>query len=181
MTPEAIRGRLTTLREMDFAGAGKLAQEMATDAREPLGSFARVLEWAEHPDRRKAEFVLKLLGELSILPWLAASRKLSGAPRIEALSEAYRIYHDLDRRVVEKLRGMLKGQTLLPPPQVPGAVEARIPVTREGDEAYLLLRHLHKPDEAEADDRRMRLTFARLCEEDRNRMIQHYLSTGEFQ
>src|SRR5258706_15987402 len=100
MTPEAIRGRLTTLREMDFAGAEKLAQEMATDAREPLGSFARVLGWAEHPERRKAEFVLEVLGALSILPWLAASRKLSGGPRIEALSDAYRIYHDLDRPVV---------------------------------------------------------------------------------
>jgi hypothetical protein len=181
MTPEAIRGRLATLGEMDFAGAEKLAQDMARDAREPLGSFVRVLEWAEHPDRCKAEFVLKLLGELSILPWLAASRKLSGAPKIAALSEAHRMYQEIDRRVVEKLRGMLKGQTPLPPPQVPGAVEVRIPVTRDGDEAYLLLRHLHKPDEAEADDRRMRLTFARLSEEDRNRMIQHYLSSGEFQ
>jgi len=181
MKPEAIRGRLATLREMDFAGAEKLAQEMATDAREPLGSLARVLEWAEHPDRRKAEIVLKMLGELSILPWLAASRKLGGTTKIEALSEAFRVYQDFDRRVVEKLRGMLNGQTPLPPPSAPGAVEVRVPVTREGDEAYLLLRHLHRPDEADVDDRRYRLAFARMSEEERDRIIRNYLSTGEFQ
>jgi hypothetical protein len=125
--------------------------------------------------------VLKMLGELSIMPWLAASRKLEGASRIEALSEAYRIYQELDRRVSERLRGMLKGQTPLPPPSVPGPVEVPVSVTRECDEAYLLLRHLHIPDEAEEDDRRYRLNFARMSEEDRDHLIRHYLGTGKFQ
>jgi hypothetical protein len=125
--------------------------------------------------------VLKLLGELSILPWLAASRKLDGVTKIEALTETFRVYQDFDRRVVEKLRGMLNGQTPLPPPSAPGSVEVRVPMTREGDEAYLLLRHLQRPDEADADDRRFRLAFARMSEEDRDRIIRNYLRTGEFQ
>ena len=181
MTPEAIRERLGALREMDFAGAEKLAEEMAKDARVPPWAFGRVLQWPGYPERSKAEFVLKLLGELSILPWLAASRKLAGAPRLQALSEAYRLYQELDQRVIEKLRGMLKGQTPLPPPNIPGPVEVRIPVTRECDEAYLLLRHLHRPDEAEADCGRNGLRFARMSEEERDRFIRHYLDTGEFQ
>jgi hypothetical protein len=181
MTPETIRQRLCSLSEMDFAGAEKLAQDIAKDARVPLWAFGRVLQSPGYPDRSKAELVLKMLDELSILPWLAASRQLGGAPRIQALSEACRLYEELDRRVIEKLRGMLKSQTPLPPPAAPGPVEVRVPVTRECDEAYLLLRHLHRPDEAEADDRRNRLRFARLSEEERNRFIRHYLDTGEFQ
>ena len=181
MTPEAIRGRLATLRKMDFAGAEKLAEDMAKDARVPLWGFGRVLQWPGYPDRSKAELVLKLLGELSILPWLAASRKLGGEPRIQALSEAFRLYQELDRRVIEKLQEMLKEQTPLPPPDVPGPIEVPIPVTRECDEAYLLLRHLHRPDEAEVDDRRNQLRFARMSEEERDRFIRHYLDTGEFQ
>ena len=181
MTPEAIRERLATLRKMDFAGADKLAEDMAKDARVPLWAFGRVLQWPGYPDRSKAELVLKLLGELSILPWLAASRNLVGASRLQALSEAYGLYQELDRQVIEKLRGMLKGQSRLPPPYVPGAIEVPVPVTRECDEAYLLLRHLHRPDEAEVDDRRNRLRFARMSEEERDRFIRHYLNTGEFQ
>jgi len=165
---------------MDFAGAERLAQDMAKDARTPLWAFGRVLQWPGYPDRSKTELVLKMLDELSILPWLAASSKLGGAPRIQALSEACRLYQELDRRVIETLRGMLEGQTPLPPPGDPGPVEVRVPVTREGDEAYLLLRHLHRPDEAEADDRRDRLRFARMSEEERDRFIRHYLDTGEF-
>jgi hypothetical protein len=181
LTPEAIRERLSSLREMDFAGAEKLAMDIAKYARVPLWAFGRLLQWPGYPDRSKAEFVLKLLGELSILPWLAASTKLGGEPRIQSLSEAFRLYQELDRRVIEKLRGMLKEQTPLPPPDVPGPIEVPVPVTRECDEAYLLLRHLHRPDEAEADDRRNRLSFARLGEDDRDRFIRHYLDTGEFQ
>jgi hypothetical protein len=169
------------LREMDFAGAEKLAMDIAKDARVPLWAFGRLLQWPGYPDRRKAELVLELLGELSILPWLSASRKLHGDSRIQALSEACRLYQELDRRVIEKLRGMLKRQTPLAPPDDPGPIEVPVPVTRECDEAYLLLRHLHKPDEAEADDRRNRLKFARLGEEERDRFIRHYLDTGEFQ
>ena len=181
MSPEQIRERLVSLREMDFVGAEKLAQEIAKEARRPLWSLMRVLEWAEHPDRKKAEVVLKMLAELAILPWLVASRKLEGGPRIEAFSEAYRLYRELDGQVIEKLRGMLKGQTPLPPPEFSGAVEVRVPVTRECDEAYLLLRHLAKPDEAEADDRRQRLAFARMSEEERDHLIRKFLNTGEFE
>jgi len=181
MTPEAIRGRLATLRKMDFAAAEKLAEDMAKDARVPLWGFGRVLQWPGYPDRRKAELVLELLGELSILPWLAASRKLGGEPRIQALSEAFRLYEELERRVIEKLQEMLKKQTPLPPPDAPGPIEVPIPVTRECDEAYLLLRHLHKPDEAEVEDRRNQLGFARMSEEERDRFIRHYLDTGDFQ
>jgi hypothetical protein len=180
MTPEVIRERLSSLREMDFAGAESLAEEMAKDAREPLGSFARMLQWSSYQDRSKLESVLKLLDELSILPWLSASRNLEGAPRIHALSEAYRIYQDLDRRVIENLRGMLKEQTPIPPPASPGPIEVAAPGTRECDEAYLLLRHLHKPGEADADDRRYRLSFTRMTEEERDSGIRHYVETGEF-
>lgn len=181
LTPEAIRERLSSLRKMDFASAERLALDMAKDARVPLWAFGRVLQWPGYPDRSKAELVLKLLGELSILPWLAASSKLAGAPRIQSLSEAYRLYQELDQRVIEKLRGMLKGETPLPPPTDPGPVEVPVPVTRECDEAYVLLRHLHRPDEPEADDGRNRLRFARMSEEERDRFIRHYLDTGEFQ
>ena len=181
MTSEAMRERLSSLRKTDFAGAERLADDMAKDARVPLWAFGRVLQWPGYPDRRKAELVLKLLGELSILPWLAASRKLGGEPRIHALSEALLLYQELDRRVMEKLQWMLKEQTPLPLPDVPGPIEVPIPVSRECDEAYLLLRHLHRPDEAEADYRRNELRFARMSEEERDRFIRHYLDTGEFQ
>lgn len=181
MTSEAIRERLSSLRKMDFAGAERLAKDIAKDAREPLWAFGRVLQWPGYPDRSKAELVLKMLGELSILPWLAASRKLGGAPRIQALSEAYRLYEELDRRIIEKLRRMLEGQTPLPSPTDPGPVEVRASVTRECDEAYLLLRHLHRPDEAKADYGRNGLRFSRMGEEERDRFIRHYLDTGEFQ
>ena len=181
MTPEEVRGRLATLGKMDFAAAEKLAEDIAKDARVPLWGFGRVLQWPGYPDRRKAELVLKLLGELSILPWLSASRKLGGEHRIEALSEAVRLFQELDSRVIEKLRGMLNGQTPLAPPHDPGPTEVPVPVTRECDEAYILLRHLHKPDEAEVDDRRNQLRFARMSEEERDRFIRHYLDTGEFQ
>jgi hypothetical protein len=181
MTPEAIRGRLSALRDFEFTAAERLALDAAQDAREPLGALVRTLEWAEHPDRGKAEFVVKLLGELAILPWLAASPKLDGARKIAALSEALRIYQDLDRRVVEKLRGMLRRQTPVPAPPLVGPVETPVPVTRECDEAFLLLRHLHNPDEPEADDRRYRLDFSRQSETERDDMIRHYLSTGELQ
>ena len=180
MTPEVIRERLSSLREMDFTGAEKLAEDMAKDAREPLGSFARILQWSSYQDRSKVESVLKLLDELSILPWLSASRNLEGAPRIQALSEAHRIYQDLDRRVIENLRGMLKEQTPIPRPASPGPIEVAVPATRECDEAYLLLRHLDKPDEADADDRRYRLSFARTTEEERDGLIRDYVETGEF-
>jgi hypothetical protein len=76
---------------------------------------------------------------------------------------------------------MLNGQTPLAPPHDPGPTEVPVPVTRECDEAYILLRHLHKPDEAEVDDRRNQLRFARMSEEERDRFIRHYLDTGEFQ
>jgi hypothetical protein len=180
MTPEVIRERLSSLRELDFAGAERLAEEMAKDAREPLGSLARTLEWSKYHDRSKVESVLKLLDELSILPWLSASRNLKGTNRTQALSEAYRIYQDLDRRVIEKLRGMLKEQTPIPPAASTGPIEVPVAVTRVCDEAYLLLRHLDKPDEADADDRRYRLSFARMTEEERDGRIGHYVQTGEF-
>lgn len=180
MTPEAIRERLSSLREMDFAGAEKLAQDIATDAREPLKSLARVLQWPGNPDRKKGEAVLKLLAELSILPWLSASRKLDGALRIQALSESYRLYEELDGRVIEKLRGMLKRKTPLPAPRYSGPVEVALPVTRECDEAYLLLRHLGIPDEVEADARRNHLNFTRMSEEERDGFIRHFLDKGEF-
>lgn len=180
MTAEEIRERLLLLREMDFAGAEKLAEDIAKDAREPLSSFARVLQWPHYQDRGKIESVLKLLGELSILPWLSASRKLDGAARTQALSESHRVYEELEQQIIEKLRGMLAGQTPVPPPRGLGPVDVRIPVTRECDEAYLLLRHLHKPNEAEGDFRRNRLKFARMSQEERDNLIHHYVDTREF-
>jgi hypothetical protein len=181
MNPDTIRERLSLLREMDFAGAEKLAEEITKDVREPLGDFARVIQASIHQDRSKVVSILKLLDELSILPWLSASRELEGSLRIESLSEAYRAYDQLQLQVIEKLRGMLAGQTPVPPPVAPGAIEVKVPVTRECDEAYLLLRRLHAPDEFEADYRRRCLSFARMTEEERTRIIHHYVETEEFQ
>lgn len=181
MTPDTIRERLSLLREMDFAGAEKLAQDIAKDASEPLGDFARVIQTPFHQDRSKVVAVLKLLYELSILPWLSATRELEGSLRIESLSEAHRAYQQLQAQIIGKLRAMLQGQTPIPPPYVPGAVEVKVPVTRECDEAYLLLRRLHSPDELEADYRRFCLRFARMNEEERDRIILQYVEKNEFQ
>jgi hypothetical protein len=181
MTPEAIRERLSSLREMDFAGAEKLADEITKEARGPLWTFGRVLEWEGNTNWHKVEFIVRQLDELAILPWLSASLKLKGGPRIQAITEAARLYEELHKKVLEKLRAMLKSQTTIPAPEVPGAVEMKVPDTRECDEAYVLLRHLHLPDEIASEDRKYRLMFSRLSEEERDRIIHRYVETGEFQ
>ena len=76
---------------------------------------------------------------------------------------------------------MLEARAPLPPPPIRGPVEVPPPITRESDEAYLLLRRLHMPQEAEADYREYQSSFRRKGEEERNRLIRHYIDTGDFQ
>lgn len=180
MTPETISERLSSLREMDFAGAEKLADEMSKEAKVPLWELCRVVRWAESPNWSKAESILKQLEELSILPWLAASQDLNGTPRSKAVAEASRLYDELNKRIIETLRGMLSGKTTLPPPSVPGTVETPFPAVRECDEAFLLLRHLHLPDEPEASYRVYGSRFVRMSNGERDRYIRQYLDTGKF-
>jgi hypothetical protein len=148
----------------------------------PLHQLYRTIAWSGHSDRSKAQIVLEALDELSIMPWLAAAGKLSGTHRIQALFEAHRASKRLEERVVEMLRSMLAGRSALPPPPIlQGPVEVEPPVTRECDEAYLLLRRLHRPDEAAADSREYASSFRSTREEERNRLIRLYADTGEFQ
>ncbi|MEW5977113.1 MAG: hypothetical protein AB1898_15030 [Acidobacteriota bacterium] len=181
MKTEAIQTRLLGMREMDFGGAEKLARDIVRDARRPLLAFHRALAWPHNPDWNKAEFVLKRLEELSILPWLAVARQVSGKQRIQALFEACEVYQRLEQRVVQQLRRMLEDRTLLPPPPFPGAVETRVLVPRECDKAYLLLRRLCRPDEPEGEYRVNESEFLRMKEQKRDGWIQRYQQTGEWE
>ena len=180
MTPEKIRERLLSLREMDFAGSEKLADEITKEARVPLWELCRVVRWPESPNWPKAESILKQLNELSILPWLAASQDLQGGPRLKAVVEASRVYDEFNKQIIETLRSMLSGKTTLPPPAVPGTVETPYPVVRECDEAFLQLRHLHLPDEPESSYRMYGSRFVRMTNGERDRYIRQYLDTGKF-
>jgi hypothetical protein len=167
---------------MDFHAAETLAGDVMKDARVPLHQLYRTIALSGHPDRSKAQIVLEALDELSIMPWLAAAGKLSGTHRIQALFEAHRASKRLEERVVETLRSMLPGHAPLPPPPIlQGPVEVEPPVTRECDEAYLLLRRLHRPDEATADAREHDSFWRHTREEERDRLIRLYVDTGEFQ
>ena len=167
------------MRSMDFGGAESLAAEILAGARPPLRGLYLTIAAAAHPDCRKAQTILGGLDELSVLPWLAAAGQRSGAEQIEALMEAYRASSRYEQRVMEKLRAMLDRKGALPPPSDIGTVEVPIPVTRECDEAYLLLRRLHIPDEPDADRREYESAFRRAPERERDEKIQRFTEKGQ--
>ena len=180
MTPETISKRLSSLREMNFAGSEKLADEMAKEAKVPLWELCRIVRWPESPNWFKAESILRQLNELSILPWLAASQELQGSLRLKAVMEANRAYDELNKQTIDTLRRMLSDKTTLPPPTVPGNVETPYPAVRECDEAFLQLRRLHLPDERESSYRMYSSRFVRMTNGERDRYIRQYLDTGKF-
>lgn len=181
MTRDEIRGRLLSLRESDFTGAEKLAQDLARDARAPQRVFTRILAWPDYPHRTNAEAVLKGLHELALMPRLSASRKLTGAVRIQALLEAFRLYRTQEQKAAAALRPMLESRVPAPRPEIPGPVEVRVPIPRECDEAYLLVRRMNLPDEPDEQRLRFNSAFIRKPEAERDRAIRAYLETGDVQ
>ena len=77
------------------------------------------------------------------------------------------------------LRSMLGKRTALRPPDL-GPLEVKPPIMRECDRAYLLLRRLAKPDEAEIDSHRYGTAFSRLSDKERERLILRYVKSNEF-
>ncbi len=167
------------MRPMDFGGAEALAAEILAAARPPLRGLYLSVAAACHPDCRKAQTILGSLDELSVLPWLAAAGARTGAERIEALMEAYRANSRYEQRVTEKLRTMLDRKGALPPAANIGTVEVPPPVTRECDEAYLLLRRLYMPDEADAERTEYESAFRRASERERDEKITRFTDAGQ--
>ena len=171
---------MAAIRKMDFRAAEALAKEITEDARPPLRGLYLMLAGPGHPDAGKAQTVLGMLGELSIIPWLTAARARTGPDRMAALFEAFRAGKRYEESVVARLRTMLEQRGPLPPPPVRGAMEVQPPQVRECDEAYLLLRHLHIPDAPAADAREYDTSFRRAPQGERDRWIQRYTESGEF-
>lgn len=168
------------MRKMDFAAADKLAAEIVTDARPPLRALYLSVAAPAHPDGEKVTTILQSLGELAILPWLAAAEQRSGRDRIDALkaaAEATLAYQD---RLVKMLRDMLGRREDLPPPPIRGAMEVKPPVARECDEAFLMLRGLHMPDQPDAERQESNAQFRRLGKAERDQQIKRYLEKGSF-
>lgn len=175
MTPDEIRRRLSRLRSMDFAGAEKLAADIALDAREPFSALSKLLTAGDAAAARKVETVLRGLGELSILPRIGAVDGLAGDARTRQLVDAFRAFRDLEERVVAGLRAALSDTAVIPPSSGAGPVEVSPPPRRVCDEAYQLLRRLRHPDEPEDEYRRVGLRFARMPESERDRLIAAYV------
>ena len=176
MTADEIRARLAALREMDFAGADRLARDIASEARAPLRALQRSVTWIDNPDRAKAEALLRAADDLAIPQWLVSARRLQGAERMAAVAEAARAHERLQRRIVHILRAMLAGRSPIPPPDALGDVERPAPVVRECDEAWLLLQRVLDPDEEDADYRERAATFVGLGEAERDRLIERALA-----
>ena len=168
------------MRKMDFAAAEKLATEIVTDARPPLRALYLSVAGPTHPDGQKVQAILQSLEELAIFPWLAAAEQRLNGDRIDALKAAADATVAYQARVVKTLREMLQRREVLPPPAVRGAMEVKPPVTRECDEAFLLLRSLHLPDQPDADRQESDSQFRLLRDADRDKQIHRYLEKGIF-
>jgi hypothetical protein len=130
----------------------------------------------EGPDLPKARLVLDRLGELSVLPWLAASRTLPLTRKLAAITSAYRAYAGLLLPIVAELERMLERKALLRPPELYGPIEEPPPVLRECDEAYVLLRRVLKPEEPWREYVVARSEFSRASEAERDAAIASYLA-----
>jgi len=179
MTDEQIQTRVAALGKFDFRGAEALAKELLVEGRVPLRALQRLLLLPGSPEQGKAETLLGMLNELSILPWLVAARTLQGTAQTSALTSAFQAYESLGQQIVPLLRSMLGKRIALRPPDL-GPLEVKPPVMRECDHAYLLLRRLAKPDEAETDSHRYDIAFSRLSEKERERLILGYVKANQF-
>jgi len=178
MTAEELARRLDEIRRMDFGALEALAGEIATEAREPLLGLSRVMGAMEGPEQPKARLVLERLGELAVLPWLAASRTLPPARKIEAVTAAYRAHAGLLQIVRAELERMLARTAPLPVPVLPGPVEEPPPVLRECDEGYLLLRRVLKPEEPWREYVLARSDFSHMTEAERDAAIASSVDGG---
>jgi hypothetical protein len=181
MTKEDIRTRLMAVPRMDLGGRSQiLAQDIMKEVRAPLRALQRLLAWSVgNPDRGKAQMVVRKLGGLGILPWLITSRSLRGGEQVQALYEVYRAYQALDRSISQRLEPMLTHREPLPQEPLPEPLEAKLPITRECDDAYILLWRLHLP-KSEGEEFQREYTFVRLTEPERDTLIRHYLEQREF-
>ena len=171
MTPEEIAQRLGQVRRLDFSALEALAGDIAAEAREPLLGLSRVMGAVEGPEQPKARLVLERLGELAVLPWLAASRTLPLTRKVDAITAAHRAYAGLLQIVRAELERMLERTTPLPVPALHGPVEESPPVLRECDEAYLLLRRVLEPEEPWREHVLARAEFSRSSEAERDAAI----------
>ena len=176
MTPEEIAQRLGPVRRLDFGALEALAGEIAADAREPLLGLSRVMGAVEGPEQPKARLVLERLGELAVLPWLAASRTVPLPRKVEAVTAAYRAYAGVLQVIRAELERMLERRTALPTPALPGPVEEPPPVLRECDEGYLLLRRVLRPEEPWREYVLARAEFSRASEAERDAAIASYVA-----
>jgi hypothetical protein len=142
-------------------------------------ALQRLLIIPGSPELGKTETLLGMLNELSILPWLVAARSMEGTAQTGALTSAFQAYENLGQQIVPMLRSMLGKRTALRPPDL-GPLEVKPPIMRECDHAYLLLRRLAKPDEAETDSHRYGTAFSRLGDKERERLILGYVKSNEF-
>lgn len=176
MTPDEIVRRLDRIRRRDLPALEGLAGEIADEARRPLLCLSQVVGAIEGPDLAKARLVLDRLGELAVLPWLAASRTLPLTRKIAAITFAYRAYAGLLQPIVAELERMLGRKTLLRPPDLYGPVEEPPPVLRECDEGYMLLRRVLRPEEPWREYVLARAEFSRASEMERDAAIAAYLT-----
>jgi hypothetical protein len=179
ISDDEIRTRVAALGKFDFRGAEALAKELLVEGRVPLRALQRLLIIPGSPELGKTETLLGMLNELSILPWLVAARNLQGTAQTGALTSAFQAYDNLGQQIVPMLRSMLGKRTALRPPDL-GPLEVKPPIMRECDHAYLLLRRLAKPDEAETDSHRYGTAFSRLSDKERERLILGYVKSNEF-
>jgi len=179
MTDDEILTRVEALGKFDFRGAEALAKDLLVEGRVPLRALQRLLIIPESLELGKAETVLGMLNELSILPWLVAARNLQGTAQTAALTSAFQGYENLGQQIVPLLRSMLGKRTALRPADL-GPLEVKPPIMRECDHAYLLLRRLAKPDEAETDSHRYGVAFSKLNEKERERLVLGYAKANEF-
>lgn len=174
MTQDEILRRLTDIRKMDLASLENLAAEIAEEARRPVVFLSRLVTAPDGSEQRKAHLILEKLAELSILPWLAASRNLPLPRKLDSITLAYRAYAAIMQTVLIELDRMMARKTLLSPPIITGPVEEPPPTLRECDEGGLLFRRLRNSDESWRHHAIARGEFGLLSESERDAEIESY-------
>jgi hypothetical protein len=174
MTNDEILKRLAAIRKMDLKSLEAIAGEIADDGRRPLVMLSRLATSVDAPEPRKARLILEKLAELSILPWLAASRNQLLPGKLDSIALAYRAYAAIMQTVLIELDRMMARKKLLEPPVLPGPVEEPPPTLRECDEGALLFRRLRNPDETWRQYAIARGEFGRLSESERDAEIESY-------
>jgi hypothetical protein len=174
MTDDEILQRLAAARKFDLKALEDIAAEIADAGRAPLIMLSRLATSIDGPERRKATLILEKLAELSILPWLAASRSQQPPGKLNSLSLAYHAYAAVVRTVLIELNKMLERKTLLKPPVLTGPVEEPPPRLRECDEGGMLFHRLRNPYESWRQYALAQGDFSRLSEAERDAELESY-------